>query len=123
MNPINRYYADNIALVSFDSALNTEWMNVIHKSQFDDNSDNFISFGTFIENSSFHFLYNELYRSDWLLSDQSISINGQVHKEPTFHNLGEGYDILARYAKQVSANEVIVPCQFKSDLCFARIEF
>lgn len=122
-NPINRYYADNIALVSFDSALNTEWMNVIHKSQFDDNSDNFISFGTFVENNTFHFLYNELYRSDWLLSDQSISINGQVKKEPTFHNLGEGYDILARYTKQVSANEVIVPCQFKSDLCFARIEF
>lgn len=122
-NPINRYYADNIALVSFDSVLNIEWMNVIHKSQFDDNSDNFISFGTFVENNSFHFLYNELFRRDWLLSDQSISINGQVKKEPTFHNLGEGYDFLARYAKQVSANEIIIPCQFKSYLCFARIEF
>ncbi len=122
-NPINRYYADNIALVSFDSVLNIEWMNVIHKSQFDDNSDNFISFGTFIENNSFHFLYNELYRQEWLLSDQSININGQVKKEPIFHDLDQGYDFLARYAKQVSANEIIIPCQFKSYLCFARIEF
>ncbi|MBS1729504.1 MAG: hypothetical protein JSS67_01875 [Bacteroidetes bacterium] len=122
-NPINRYYADNIALISFDSVLNMEWMNVIHKSQFDDNSDNFISFGTFTENNSFHFLYNELYRRDWLLSDQSINTSGKITKEATFHDLGEGYDFLARYAKQVSVNEMIIPCQYKSYLCFARIEF
>jgi hypothetical protein len=40
-NQINRYYADNIAVMSFDSAAAHQWTNIIHKSQFDDYTDNF----------------------------------------------------------------------------------
>ncbi|MFX6277415.1 hypothetical protein ABTF87_19130, partial [Acinetobacter baumannii] len=38
-----RYYADNIILLSFSDNGKIEWSNVIHKSQYDDNSDSYIS--------------------------------------------------------------------------------
>jgi hypothetical protein len=45
-----------------------------------------------------------------------------VHRNPTLHNLDRGYDFMPRYAKQVSAHQLIVPCQYRNYVCFAKID-
>ena len=120
---ITRYYADNIAVMSFDSTAGLEWANVIPKSQYDDNTDNFIGFGTLKTSDEVHFLFNELERRTLILSDQSISPAGQVQRNPTLHNLDRGYDFMPRYAQQVGSHELIVPCQYRNFVCFAKIDF
>lgn len=122
-NPINRYFADNIAILSFDSTANMEWGNVIKKSQFDDNTDNFIGYTTYNSGSEVHFIFNQAEKRTTLLNDQSIDAHGQITRNPTFRNLDKGYDFMPRYAKQLGARTLLAPCQYRNYICFAKIEF
>jgi hypothetical protein len=119
---VTRFFADNIAVISFDSTSKLEWASVVPKSQYDDNSDNFIGYGTLNAGSEVHFLFNELDRRTLILNDQSITGDGQVHRNPTLHNLDRGYDFMPRYAKQVGAHQLIVPCEYRNYVCFAKID-
>lgn len=122
-NTANRYFADNIAIMTFDSSANLEWVSVIHKSQYDDYTDNFIGYGTFNAGGVIHFLYNQMVKRTSILTDQTLSPDGQIKQTPTLHNLNRDYQFMARYAKQVSGNELIIPCQYRNFVCFAKIEF
>lgn len=119
---MNRFYADNIAVMSFDSSASMQWINVIHKSQFDDFTDNFIGYGTLNTGDQFHFLFNQLEKRTLLLTDQSITPDGQVIHSPTLRNLERDYQFMPHFAKQVSGYEVIIPCQYRNYICFAKVE-
>ena len=118
-----RYYADNIAVMSFDSSANMEWASIIPKSQYDDNSDNFIGYGTYLTSGEVNFLYNQFSKRTLLLQSQSIDPSGKVTLNPTFRELDRGYQFMPHFAKQVSSREVLIPCQYRNYLCFAKIEF
>ena len=118
-----RYSAENIMVLSFDKNSNLEWSNVIPKSQFDDDGVNQISYQTMNTGGELHFLYNQFDKRALLLMDQSISADGKITRLPTFHNLDKGYVFLPRIGKQVSSNQIVIPCQFRNYLCFAKIDF
>ena len=118
-----RYNAENIMILSFDKNSNMEWSNVIPKSQFDDDGMNQISYQTMNTGGELHFLFNQVDKRTMLLMDQSISADGKVTRVPTFHNLDKGYVFLPRLAKQVASNQIVIPCQFRNYLCFAKIDF
>jgi hypothetical protein len=123
MGQANRYNAENIMILSFDKNSNLEWSNVIPKSQFDDEGVNQISYQTMNTGGELHFLYNQSDKRTLLLMDQSISADGKITRLPTFHNLDKGYVFLPRLAKQVSSNQIVIPCQYRNYLCFAKIDF
>ena len=118
-----RYFADNIALLSFDSTGSLTWSNVIHKSQYDDNTDDFIGYIAMNAGTEVHFLYNETVRKNVLLSDQSITPDGQLNHTPTLRNLDRGYEFMPRLGKQVGAKQMIIPCAYRNYICFAKVDF
>ncbi|MBS1600954.1 MAG: hypothetical protein JST75_22265 [Bacteroidetes bacterium] len=118
-----RYNAENILVLSFDKDGNLEWSNVIPKSQYDDESDNLISHHIVNTGGELHFLYNQYERRTLLLSDQSISPEGKLTRNPTLRNLDKGYDFMPRYGKQISSNQILIPCLYRNYLCFAKIDF
>lgn len=118
-----RYYADNIMVISLDKDANMQWNNVIAKTQFDDNTDNMISYQVMNSGAELLFLYNEWSRRSPLLNAQSLDPNGRVNKEPPLKSLDKGYEFMIRFGKQVSAREMIVPCLYRNSFSFARIEF
>lgn len=120
---VTRYFADNIAVMSFDTTGKMEWANVVRKSQYDDNNDNFLGYGTMRTGSEIHFIFNQLEKRDWLLSDQSISADGQIKRNPTFKNLDKGYDFMPRFAKQISSYQLVLPVNYRNYISFAKIEF
>jgi hypothetical protein len=122
-NSLTRYYADNIAVISFDSGANVEWSNIIPKSQYDDNTDNFIGYGTFITAGKINFLFNQFLKRTLILQSESLTPDGKRTEAPTLPNLDKGYQFMAKYIKQVSSHEVLIPCQYRNYLCFAKIEF
>ena len=122
-NSVTRYYADDILVLSFDASSKIEWTNVIHKSQYDDNTDNFIGFTTMNLGTELDFIFNMLEKRTLLLNDQAILAGGQLERRPVFKNLDKGFDFMPRYGKQVSAREMIVPCQYRNYICFAKIEY
>jgi len=122
-NNITRYYSENIMVISLDMKGKLEWSNIIRKSQYDDNTDSFIGYGTVNTGNEIHFLFNVQEKRQLLFSDQIITPSGQIVRTPTFKNLDKGYDFMPRNAKQTGARQVIVPCMYRNYVCFAKVDF
>jgi hypothetical protein len=118
-----RYHADNIVVFSVNGQGKLEWTNVISKSQIDDESDDAISFQVMNTGGQLHFLFNQQEKRLNLLNDYTISPGGQLNRNPTLKNLDRGYDFLPKYAKQVSARQMIIPCIYRNSICFALVDY
>jgi hypothetical protein len=118
-----RHHADNITILSFDKTGKLQWSNVIHKEQYDDEGDDRISFQLANTGGQLHYIFNMDEKRALLLNDFTLSPDGQVNHNPTLKNLDKGYEFLPKYGKQVSANQVIIPCFYRNYICFAKIEF
>ncbi|MEO6455691.1 MAG: hypothetical protein ABIN97_16540, partial [Ginsengibacter sp.] len=118
-----RYYYNNIIVMEIDKNGQLSWSNVLNKSQFDDESDNFLSYQIMNAGGELHFLFNELERRNQLIADQSITPDGVLKRNPTLKSLDKGYEFMPRFAKQVSAKQIIVPCMFRNYVCFAKIDY
>jgi hypothetical protein len=122
-NQAVRYHADNIAVLSFNNKGEQEWSNVMGKSQYDDQSDDLVSYQLMNTGGQLHFLFNLQEKRYNLLTDFSISPDGQLSRNPTLKNLDKGYEFMPKYGKQVSARQMIIPCQYRNFICFAKIEY
>jgi hypothetical protein len=118
-----RRHADNITVLSFNPDGKLEWSSVIHKEQFDDESDDRISYITANRGNQIHYLFNIDERRGLFLNDFTLSPDGQVAANPTLKNLDRGYEFMPKYGKQVSANQLIIPCFYRNYICFAKLEF
>ena len=123
VNSLTRFYYNNIAVMNIDKEGKLVWSNIIHKEQYDDGDDNFLSYQILNAGGELHFLFNELERRNQLLSDQSISPDGKLIRNPTLKSLDRGYQFMPRFAKQVSAKQMIVPCMYRNYICFAKIDY
>jgi hypothetical protein len=118
-----RSHADNITILSFDPNGNLEWNSVIRKSQFDDDSDDRISYMMANTGSQIHYLFNIEEKRALLLNDFTLNPGGKVNQNPTLKNLDRGFEFMPKYGKQVSSNQLIIPCYYRNYLCFAKVEF
>ena len=118
-----RYHADNIIVLSFDNKGKLEWDNVMVKSQFNDETDDLISFQLMNTGGLIHFLFNQQEKRNNLLSDYSINPEGRMTRNPTLKNLDRGYEFMPKYGKQVSARQMIVPCMYRNYICFAKLDY
>lgn len=122
-NQTVRYHADNVIILSFDPAGKLEWSNVIRKGQFDDDSDDLISFQLMNTGGQLHFLFNQMERRNLLLNDYTLNPDGQIARNPTLKNLDKGFEFMPKYGKQVGAKVLIVPCFYRNYICFAKVDF
>ena len=118
-----RYHADNVVILSFDNEGQMQWSNVIRKGQFDDDSDDLISFQLMNTGGQLHFLFNQMEKRNLLLNDFSLSPEGQISRNPTLKNLDKGFEFMPKYGKQVGAKILIVPCIYRNYICFAKVDF
>jgi hypothetical protein len=118
-----RYHADNIAILSFDKDGKIQWNNVIAKEQYDDESDDLISYQIMNTGGQLHFLFNMEERRMNLLNDYAITPKGEISRNPTLKNLDKGIEFMAKYGKQVSVHHMIIPCIYRNNICFAKIDF
>jgi hypothetical protein len=121
-NMQSRYHAENIAVFSFDSSGKVNWSNIINKDQYDDDIDIFIGYQLVNTGDQLHFLYNKQEKRNQLLSDQTVSPDGQLTRVPTLKSLDRGYDFMPRLGKQVGSRQIIFPCMYRNYLCFAKLE-
>src|SRR5687767_10094395 len=122
-NQAVRHHADNVAIFSFSSKGDLEWSNVIRKGQFDDESDDRISYNVVNTGGQLHFLFNLQEKKNLLLNDFSLSPDGKVNRNPTLKGLDKGHEFMPKYGKQISARQFIVPCFYRNYICFAKIDF
>jgi hypothetical protein len=118
-----RYYADNIMVLSVDKTGALQWSNVINKSQFDDDTDNLLSYQLMNLGGEVYFMYNEWQRRTPILMAQSVSPDGKLNRIPPLKNMDRGYDLLIRMGRQVGAKQMIAPCLYRNFITFAKVEF
>ncbi len=118
-----RYYYDNVLLLSVAKDGRPQWSNIIHKQQYSDDNDNYLSYTTFNTGAEIHFLYNDISKRNKLLSDNVIGSDGSSKRNPTLRTYEKGYEFMPRFAKQTGARQVIVPCTLRGEVCFAKIDF
>ena len=122
-NNQTRYYAENIAVISFDPKGTMEWSNMIRKTQYDDNSDNYIGFSMLNAGDQLNFIFNLQEKNQNVLTDQTVTPDGKINRNPTFKNLDKGYEFMPRLSKQIGLRQIIVPCMFRGYTCFAKIDY
>lgn len=122
-NQSTRYYYDNILLLNMNKDGTVDWNKIIHKEQYADDNDNYLSFSTFITEAEIHFLFNLIEKRDKLLTDNTITANGTMKRNPTIKSTERGYEFMPKLAKQVGARQIVIPCTFRSQICFAKIDF
>ena len=118
-----RYQADNVVIMSFNKSGQREWNSVIAKEQFDDQTDDLLSYSIMNTGGQLHFLFNNLERRTQLLNDFSLEPDGKINRNPTLKNLERGYEFMPKYAKQVSARQVLIPCVYRNFICFAKLDY
>lgn len=118
-----RYHSDNIAILSFNKDARLEWSGVITKDQYDDQSDDLLSYQLMNTGGQLHFLFNKDEKRTLLLNDYSLSPEGALTRNPTLKNLDRGYEFMPKYGKQVTSKQMIVPCQYRNYICFAKIDY
>ena len=118
-----RFHAENIMINSFDKNGLVEWSNIVPKTQYDDESENQLSYQTMNTGGEIHFLYNQYEGRNLLLNDQSIGPDGKITRYPTLKNLDKGYEFMPRHGRQLSAKQILIPCLYRNYLCFAVVEF
>ncbi|MEP7079216.1 MAG: hypothetical protein ABI784_00735 [Ginsengibacter sp.] len=118
-----RYYYNNLLVLSMSPSGDIEWSEVIRKSQYDDDNDNYLSYALMLTGGQLHYLFNEVERRSQMLNDQSINGDGKLTRNPPSRGLDRGYEFMARYGHQVSNNEIIIPCTYRNYIVFAKIEY
>ncbi len=118
-----RFHADNVAIFSFSNKGDLEWSNVIRKDQFDDETDDRISYNVVNTGGQLHFLFNLQEKRNLLLNDFSLAPDGKITRNPTLKGLDKGHEFMPKYGKQISARQFIVPCSYRNFICFAKIDF
>jgi hypothetical protein len=118
-----RYHADNILVQSFGPTGQSEWSNIIVKAQFDDESEDLISYFLMNTGGQLHFLYSQDERRDQLLVDFTIKPGGEINQSPLLKNLDKGYEFMPALSKQVSSRQLLMPCLYRNYICFAKFEF
>lgn len=118
-----RYYYDEMLVVSMDSSLNFKWNTIVHKKQFDDDNENYLSFATMNVGGNMHFLFAEDNTKNQIVNNQSISPSGNLVRYPTIKSYQTSYAFMPRLAKQVGPNEMIFPCVRLGSITFAKVIF
>lgn len=118
-----RHHADNVTILSFDATGRLQWSNVIHKEQFDDESDDHVSYQLVNTGDQLHFLFNQEEKRTLLLNDYTVGPDGQINRNPTLKNLDKGHEFLPKYGKQVSGRQLIIPCYYRNYICFAKLDY
>lgn len=118
-----RYYYDNILLLDVSKNGMVQWSKIINKEQYGDDNDNYLSFSTFITESEIHFLFNLLEKRDKLLTDNTLTANGVIKRNPTIKSIDRSYEYMPKLSRQVGARQLIIPCTFRNQICFAKVDF
>ena len=58
-----------------------------------------------------------------IVSDQSITADGTIKRYPTLKSDKKGYEFMPSLSKQTGSSQIIIPCVYHNNICFAKVDF
>ncbi|MBL0055869.1 MAG: hypothetical protein IPP31_06650 [Chitinophagaceae bacterium] len=117
-----RFYYANIMVLSVDKSGLAEWAKVIQKDQFEDNDDSYLSYSTMNSGGEIHFIFS-LNSGNQVITDQSLAPDGTIKRNATLKSRERGYQFMSKFGKQVGARQLIIPCTYRGNISFAKVDF
>jgi len=113
----------NLLVCSMDSSGLMQEVQLLRKSQSEENTSTLISYFLMKNGSDLKFLFNQKEKAGLMLNATSWKAGERIRRLPTLKDLRTDYRYMTRYAKQIAVNELIIPCLNNSFLSFARVQF
>ncbi len=118
------YYCDDVLLVTMNPDGSAHWMTVLHKKQYSqDDEATFSSFCLVRSPEKIYFLFNDEVKYENTCSEYIVSALGDVDRNSLLNTYGKNLRLRFRDALQISANECIVPSEFRNKLRLVLIRF
>jgi hypothetical protein len=117
------YHYNNIVAISVNNDGQIHWLNIIRKEQESlDDGGAFSSFCTLLTSDEMVFIYNNSISKNSEVVGSRVSNTGE-QKEDKIVRSNDHMLLLARDGKQISENEVVIPCVTKKKLLLAKFTF
>jgi hypothetical protein len=113
----------NLLVCSMDSSGLMQEVQLLRKSQSEENTSTLISYFLMKNGSDLKFLFNQKEKAGLMLNATSWKAGERIRRLPALKDLRTDYRYITRYSKQIAVNELIIPCLNNSFLSFARIQF
>lgn len=121
---IREYNYEDIMALSYDGQGRQEWASFIRKNQYSQEDGGlFSSFALINTGGSLGFLFNDFNTNRSRMQLGSIDADGKVNVRTLTTYRPDEPDWLPHSGKQVSSNEIVVPCLRRSQICFAKVVF
>ena len=118
------YYYEDFFMLSFGPDGSMQWNTILHKKQYSQDDDGiFSSFFMFRTRTSLLFMFNDEVRFENSCSTYEVSANGSFDRNSLLNTVNQGLRLRFRDGIQVSANECLVPSEYRSKLKLVRIRF
>ncbi len=118
------YYYDQVFISSIHPDGKEHWTDIIHKKQYSfDDGGIYSSFFQFVSNKGMHLLFNDEVRNQSTISDFTIKGNGDYKRSAIINTIGINIKLRVRDALQTSANEIIIPSQYRNKLRMVKFSF
>jgi len=118
------YYYDQVFISSIHPDGEEHWTEIIQKKQYSfDDGGIYSSFYQFVSNNGIHLLFNDEVRNQSTISDFTIKGNGKYKRRAIINTIGINIKLRVRDALQTSANEIIIPSQYRNKLKMVKFNF
>ncbi len=117
------YHYDNVLLFSVQPNGKIDWEQIIRKNQVsDDDAAFYSSYSMLVDADRIHFVYNKTIKKASEVAAFTVSNKG-VSDEKIIAKESDNLLLMPAGAKQIAADQILVPCLLKSKLNLLRIAF
>ncbi len=116
------YYYDDFFVVGFGPEGDPQWNTILHKKQYSQDDDAiFSSFFLFKGRERLLFLFNDEIRFENSCSAYELGPNGSFDRNSLMNTLNQNLRLRFRDGLQISANECLIPSEYRGKLKLVRI--
>jgi hypothetical protein len=117
------YYYGNVMIISVNPDGSTDWIGTLRKNQVSENDEAFYSsYSLIAEADKIILLYNETIRRRSDVKMYVIDNNGNVNEKVAIPGVEE-IMLMPRGAKQISANQIVIPCSQNGKPIFVKYSY
>jgi hypothetical protein len=118
------YYYDDVFILGFNPDGTMPWNTVLHKKQYSQDDEGiFSSYFLFREFDQLHFLFNDEIRYENTCSEYTISALGTFDRNSLLNTEKQALRLRFRDGLQISANECIIPSEYRSKLKLVAVKY
>ncbi len=118
------YYYDDVLAIAFNPDGSIPWKTVLHKKQYSQDDEGSYSSYFLVRNTDrLHILFNDEIKYENTCSEYVLSPLGDFDRNSLLNTFGQNLRLRFRDGLQISANECLVPSEFRNRLKLVLLKF